>query len=411
MVSWVGHGWGHHAPGRTSDADALATAHHLLLSHGRAVQILRERSPRSEVGITLNLDTAYAAGDDDGDEAAAAWVDGFHNRWFLEPLFKGAYPEDMVEAWRDVLPEIREGDLETIAAPIDFLGVNNYTSPLVAADTDGGRSRIVRRADVDRTDMGWEVVPDGLRDLLLRLARDYAPKAIYVTENGAAYPDVRGHDGSIGDPERQAYLEAYIGAAAEAADGGAAQGLLRVVAARQLRVGVGLLEALRSHLHRLRDPRARAERKLLLVPRPDRRAARARGGRRRHVRRRTALGSSRRGGDAGGRAMEWDRRVTRGQLVQGGARAAIAGSLLGGVDLVARAGEAFAAGGAAHDVRQFVSRPDLRPPKLTILRARQDGSRQHLSRAVVGAGSARCADRRHRRASRCGSTRRRRKRR
>jgi beta-glucosidase len=220
VVSWIGYGWGHHAPGRTSEADALATAHHLLLSHGRAVQILRERSPRSEVGITLNLDYAYAAGDDAGDEAAAAWVDGFHNRWFLDPLFKGAYPEDMVEAWRDVLPDIEDGDLETIGAPIDFLGVNNYTSPLVAADTEGNRSRIVHRADVDRTDMGWEVVPDGLRDLLLRLARDYSPKAIYVTENGAAYPDVRSHDGSVADQERQAYFEGYIGAAAEACASG-----------------------------------------------------------------------------------------------------------------------------------------------------------------------------------------------
>ena len=88
-----------------------------------------------------------------------AWVDGLHNRWFLDPIFRGAYPEDMVEAWRDVMPEIHDGDLETISAPIDFLGVNNYTSPLVAADENGGRSRIVRRADVDRTDMGWEVVP------------------------------------------------------------------------------------------------------------------------------------------------------------------------------------------------------------------------------------------------------------
>jgi beta-glucosidase len=220
VVSWVGHGWGHHAPGRTSDRDALATAHHLLLSHGRAVQILRELSPRSEVGITLNLDYVYAAGEDEGDEAAAAWVDGFHNRWFLDPIFKGAYPEDMIEAWSDILPSIEDGDLEAIGQPIDFLGVNNYTSPLVAADTDGNRSRIVRRADVDRTDMGWEVVPEGLRDLLLRLARDYAPKAIYVTENGCAYPDVRGHDGSVGDPERQAYLEAYIGAAAEAVASG-----------------------------------------------------------------------------------------------------------------------------------------------------------------------------------------------
>jgi beta-glucosidase len=220
VVSWIGYGWGHHAPGRTSEADALATSHHLLLSHGRAVEILRERSPESQVGITLNLDFAYAASDSEADGAAAMWVDGFHNRWFLDPLFKGAYPADMLDAWKEIAPEIQEGDLEVISQPIDFLGVNNYTSPLVAADTDGGRSRIVHRADVDRTDMGWEVVPEGLRDLLIRLHKDYDPKAIYITENGAAFSDVRGHDGGVEDPERQGYLEAYIGAVAEAAASG-----------------------------------------------------------------------------------------------------------------------------------------------------------------------------------------------
>jgi beta-glucosidase len=216
VVSWAGHGWGHHAPGRESDADALATAHHLLLSHGRAVEILRRNSPGSQVGITLNLDNPYAASDSDEDVAATRWVDGLHNRWFLDPIFKGHYPEDMAEAWAEIMPEVRDGDLETIAAPIDFLGVNNYTSPLVAADENGGRSQIVRRSDVDRTDMGWEVVPEGLEDLLVRLHRDYEPKAIYVTENGAAYPDVRGHDGNVNDPERQSYLQEYLAGASRA---------------------------------------------------------------------------------------------------------------------------------------------------------------------------------------------------
>jgi len=216
VVSWVGHGWGHHAPGRTSDADALATAHHLLLSHGRAVEVLRRLAPSSQVGITLNLDHPYPRSQEPEDVRAARWVDGLHNRWFLDPLFRGSYPDDMAEAWGESMPEIRDDDLESIAAPIDFLGVNNYTSPLVAADEDGGRSRIVRRLDADRTDMGWEVVPDGLRDLLVRLHQDYQPPAIYVTENGAAFPDVRGHDGSVHDPERQSYLEGYLDAAAGA---------------------------------------------------------------------------------------------------------------------------------------------------------------------------------------------------
>jgi beta-glucosidase len=216
VVSWVGHGWGHHAPGRQSEADALATAHHLLLSHGRAVEILRRTSPGAQVGITLNLDAPYAASDSPEDRAATRWVDGLHNRWFLDPIFRGEYPDDMVEAWSAILPEIRDGDLARIAAPIDFLGVNNYTSPLVSADSNGGRSQIVRRNDVDRTDMGWEVVPEGLHDLLLRLQRDYSPAALYVTENGAAYPDVRDHEGLVRDPERQAYLEAYVAGASRA---------------------------------------------------------------------------------------------------------------------------------------------------------------------------------------------------
>jgi beta-glucosidase len=217
VVSWVGHAWGHHAPGRTSDPDALATAHHLMLSHGRAVDILRRLSPDSEVGITLNLDHPYPATDDEADAAATRWVDGMHNRWFLDPIFHGRYPADLAEEWEPIMPKIDDGDLETISAPIDFLGINNYTSPLVAADENGGRSQIVRRQGVEHTDMGWEVVPDGLHDLLVRVHNDYAPKAIYVTENGAAFPDVRGHDGTVEDPERQGYFEGYIEAAARAA--------------------------------------------------------------------------------------------------------------------------------------------------------------------------------------------------
>ncbi len=216
VVSWVGHAWGHHAPGGTSDPDALATAHHLLLSHGRAVDIIRRLSPGSQVGITLNLDHPYPATDDAADAAAARWVDGLHNRWFLDPIFRGRYPTDMAEEWESIMPTVHDGDLETISAPIDFLGVNNYTSPLVAADDNGGRSQIVRRQGVEHTDMGWEIVPDGLHDLLVRVHRDYGPAAIYITENGAAFPDVRGHDGSVADPERQGYLESYMDAAARA---------------------------------------------------------------------------------------------------------------------------------------------------------------------------------------------------
>ena len=221
VAAWNGYGWGVHAPGRTSEADALAAAHHLLLSHGRAVEILRSSSPRSQVGITLDLHPVYPASDGDEDVAAARHVDGFHNRWFLDPVFKGSYPEDMLEYFGANGPRVEDGDLAAISAPIDFLGVNNYSRNLVRANPSGGRPIDVREPDSEYTDMGWEVYPDGLHDLLLRLRDDYGPAAVYITENGAAFPDVRSHDGRVLDPERRDYLEQHIDAVGRAVEAGA----------------------------------------------------------------------------------------------------------------------------------------------------------------------------------------------
>jgi beta-glucosidase len=209
-----------HAPGRESEADALAAAHHLLLSHGLSVDVLRRESPGSHVGITLNLDHAYPASADPADAAAAQQVDGFNNRWLLDPVFRGSYPEDMLQLFGDNVPDGIEDDLGTISAPLDFVGVNNYTRSVVRADPDGGRPIFVRNPSSQYTEMDWEVAPEGLHDLLVRLSADYDPKAIYVTENGAAYSDVRSHDGTIRDTERQAYLDAYIGAVGRARDAG-----------------------------------------------------------------------------------------------------------------------------------------------------------------------------------------------
>jgi beta-glucosidase len=218
--AWVGHGWGQHAPGRESESDALAAAHHLLLSHGLAVDVLRRESPGSQVGITLNLDHAYPASADPADVEAARQVDGFNNRWFLDPVFRGSYPDDVLQLFGDNAPRGVDDDLRTIATPLDFVGVNNYTRSVVRADPDGGRPIFVRNPSSKYTDMDWEVAPEGLHDLLVRLSADYEPKAIYVTENGAAYSDVREHDGRIRDTERQAYLDAYIGAVGRARSAG-----------------------------------------------------------------------------------------------------------------------------------------------------------------------------------------------
>jgi beta-glucosidase len=217
--AWIGHAWGEHAPGRTSEADAVAAAHHLLLSHGWAMEAIRRAAPDAQVGIVLNLAHAYPASDSPEDEAAAWRVDGEGNRWFLDPIFRGSYPADLLERNELVAPVLRDGDLETIAAPIDFLGVNNYFRFVVGAGPNG--PQFVANPEAQYTDMGWEVHPDGLYKLLVRVANDYAPPAIYVTENGAAFGDVRVHDGAVHDPERTAYLETYIDAVRRATVEGA----------------------------------------------------------------------------------------------------------------------------------------------------------------------------------------------
>jgi beta-glucosidase len=218
VCAWIGHAWGEHAPGRRSEADAVAAAHHLLLSHGWAVQAIRRASPDANVGISLNLAHAYPASDSPEDEAAAWRVDGGGNRWFLDPIFRGAYPADLLERNALVEPLIEDGDLEAIATPIDFLGVNNYFRFVVGAGAEG--PRLLRDPEALHTDMGWEVYPDGLHALLTRVADEYAPPAIYVTENGAAFGDVRGHDGRVHDPERTEYVRSHVDAVARAvADG------------------------------------------------------------------------------------------------------------------------------------------------------------------------------------------------
>jgi beta-glucosidase len=221
--AWLGHAWGWHAPGRTSESDAVAAAHHLLLSHGLAVDVIRRAVPDARVGIVLDLSHVYPASGSAEDEAAAWAVDGGGNRWFLDPLFRGSYPADLLERNALVAPFVHDGDFDTISVPIDFVGVNNYRRYLVTAGSEG--PQLISDPERRHTEMGWEVYPDGLHKLLVRLADDYAPAAIYVTENGAAFGDVRIHDGRVHDPERTEYLETHIDAVGRAiADGAPVKG-------------------------------------------------------------------------------------------------------------------------------------------------------------------------------------------
>ncbi len=221
VVAWRGYGYGHHAPGRVErEGGALRAAHHVLLSHGRAVEPIRAGSPGAEVGITLNLTPVYPASTSWKDRAAASLSDGRGNRWFLDPVFRGEYPADMLEKFAEHLPTLLDQDLPSIAAPIDFLGINYYSRRVVRADRNGHGPISLRVENAQYTDMGWEVYPEGLFDLLQRVHRDYEPKRIYITENGAAYPDVRTHEGAVHDPERQQYLEAHLPSVAQAIETG-----------------------------------------------------------------------------------------------------------------------------------------------------------------------------------------------
>ena len=218
VVSWLGYGTGEHAPGRTSGADALAAAHHVLLAHGLAADALRRSRPEAKVGITIDLQAIQPHSDSDADRAAAVVEDGSRNRWILDPVLRGAYPADLAERFAPLLPAVVDGDLRAISTPLDFLGVNYYTRTLVRAGA-AGEPEVVAVPDVERTGMGWEVYPDGLFELLVRLRDEYAPPPIYVTENGAAYPD-RLVGGVVDDPDRISYVDRHLDALARAAEEG-----------------------------------------------------------------------------------------------------------------------------------------------------------------------------------------------
>jgi beta-glucosidase len=172
------------------------------------------------MGITLNLTVARAGRDRDDDRAAAQRLDGHFNRWFLDPLFRGSYPVDMVELYESrfgPLDAVQDGDLETIAQPLDFLGVNFYRPNVVLANDDGSVLGIRDvPLDGDTTAMGWPVVPEALTELLVGLKRDYTNLPLLITENGAAFEDRLNGADVVEDPRRVAFLEGHL-AAVEAA--------------------------------------------------------------------------------------------------------------------------------------------------------------------------------------------------
>jgi beta-glucosidase len=192
----------------------------VLLAHGFATQALRSAAPQIRTGITIDLVCVDPLTDSDEDHEAARRLDGSRNRWFLDPVLRGEYPADVLGDFAPLVPPIEEGDLEAIEAPIDFLGINYYTRNVVHARPDGGSPLVVEKA-AERTGMGWEVYPQGLFELLVRLRDEYRAPEILVTENGAAYADLR-HSDVVDDPERASYIERHVVAIARAIEHGVA---------------------------------------------------------------------------------------------------------------------------------------------------------------------------------------------
>jgi beta-glucosidase len=216
--TWWGYAFGEDAPGlRLGAKGALAAAHHALLAHGKAVPVIRANAPGARVGIVLDLNPVSSASDKAEDLAAARRFDGCQNRWYLDALFRGAYPEDMRAVYGAATPDMQSGDMVAISVPLDYLGINVYRRSVIAAGADMPPVNFARVLPPGRyTGIGWEVHPPSLRDILACVHGNYAPGALYITENGAAFPDAVASDGAVADLERADYMISHLEQAARA---------------------------------------------------------------------------------------------------------------------------------------------------------------------------------------------------
>ena len=226
VISNCGYKDGIHAPGESDVYKSLKVNHNLLLSHGKAVPIIRENSRECEVGIVLNLTPGEPASQSDADKKASKLFNQFFNEWFLDPLYGKPYPSEVADDWvrKGLIKEIdfvKDGDFDIISVPTDFLGINYYSRGIIRSeDIPESENLPVEIVAGDKTDFDWEVFPIGLRDLLIDVHQRYSPGSIYITENGCAYDYPRDKDGEINDKRRVEYLDSHISACREAVKAG-----------------------------------------------------------------------------------------------------------------------------------------------------------------------------------------------
>jgi beta-glucosidase len=212
-IAWLGHLNGIHAPGSKNLSLALKVSHNLQLSQGRAIQALRESNPHFQVGTVVDLNVVHPINDEKQNQTAAGRLDEFWNRWYIDPLFKGEYPPLAEEIGLKPLKE----DMDLIKQPLDFLGVNYYTRLLAAYDPSTPITRVKTvQKSTPITEKGWEIYPNGLYEVLMRLRTNYGNPLLYVTENGVAFEDNVTRDGRVQDDDRIAFLRDHIATAVHA---------------------------------------------------------------------------------------------------------------------------------------------------------------------------------------------------
>lgn len=214
-VSFLSHFLGIHAPGYRDVRATARAMHHVLFAHGSAIEALRAEGAKN-LGIVLNFEWCEAATDSDKDRKAAHTWDGIFNRWYLDGVFKGAYPTDILDAFGDNMPAGFEDDMKTVSAPLDWLGANYYTRGLWAHDEKATVFPIKKvEGPLEKTDIGWEIYPEGLENVLVRISDDYTKLPLYVTENGMAEIEVND------DPRRVSYYDQHLQAVLNAKNRGA----------------------------------------------------------------------------------------------------------------------------------------------------------------------------------------------
>jgi beta-glucosidase len=213
-ASHLSYTYGEHSPGLKDRSKGILAAHHLLLAHGVAVKEIRKTVPDAQIGIVLNMSPVHNDPDAPVSEDRIRFIDGELIRWFADPIYGRGYPQDMLEDYvgmgvlDSTTPDfIKPGDMDLMAQETDLLGINYYTRMLVSANSEGIHNE---ERDVPQTDMGWELYPQGLYELLERINREYHPKQLMVTENGASYADGPDESGKVHDQRRIDYLQNHI---------------------------------------------------------------------------------------------------------------------------------------------------------------------------------------------------------